>query len=174
MKSHGVWRFYGNDHFIPPDIDDTSVAFAALVESGVNISDESLDYMLSYRNPDGIFYVWINSEEWFNSSNPLYNKTEIRMNEIDPVVNTDALYAYSLRRRRFQSEIISYLNDVVENKPFVNGSTYYPSPYVFTYLVTKAYSDGNVKELKPSRDNKIMEKNHLNSRKKIKGGINVC
>ncbi|HEY9247048.1 MAG TPA: hypothetical protein VIO11_09400, partial [Candidatus Methanoperedens sp.] len=115
----------------------TSVAFASLVESGVNISNESLDYMLNYRTPDGVFYVWIDPEEW---------------PKVDPGVNADALYAYSLRKKT-QNGVIRYLNDIAENKSFVNVSTYYPSPCVFTYLFTKAYSDGKVNELKPSLNN---------------------
>ena len=149
MERHNVWKFFGKNHYIPPDIDDTSVLFAGLVESGVNISNESLDYMLNYRTNDDVFYVWMNSEEWLNSSNPLYNVSKFRLNEIDPNVNVNALYAYSLRKRT-QNGVIKYLKDIIENGTFKNGSTYYPSPYVFTYLVTKAYSDGKVKKLKPN------------------------
>lgn len=150
-ESHSVWRFFGKNHYIPPDVDDTSVVFASLVESGTNMSNESLDYMLNYRNSNGIFYVWINSEEWLYPSNPFYNKQSMRLNEIDPGVNTNALYAYSLRKRT-QNDVINYLNDMIENESFVNGSSYYPSPYILIYLITKAYSDGNVKELDPSID----------------------
>lgn len=151
-ESHSVWRFFGKNDYIPPDIDDTSVVFAALVESGVNISDESLDYMLNYRTLDGVFYVWINSEEWLNTSNPYYNKPEFRLNEIDPSVNTNALYAYSLRKRT-QNGVIRYLKGIIENESYKNGSAYYSSPYVFIYLITKAYSDGKVKEFKPYLSN---------------------
>ncbi len=143
-ESHGVWKFFLNDDITPPDVDTTSATFAALVESGVDISDESLDYMLNYRNPDGVFYVWINSDEWLDPSSPFYN-----LNITEHCVNADALYAYSLRQR-FQTEVIDYLNDIVKNKSFLNGSTYYPSPYFFTYFITKAYSEGNVKGLEPS------------------------
>lgn len=133
-EPHGVWRFYGKNSTIPPDIDCTSLAFASLVESGVNISNESLDYMLNYRTPEGVFYVWIDPDEW---------------PKVDPCVNANALYAYSLREKT-QNGVIGYLNDIAENASFLNGSAYYPSPYVFTYLFTKAYSDGKVNELKPS------------------------
>lgn len=149
MEIHGVWRFFGKNYYVPPDIDDSSVAFAALVGSGVNISNETLDYMLNYTTPDGRFYTYITSEEWLNSSNPYYGSPEFKNNSIDPNVNANALYAYSLKNRT-QDGAIRYLNDVAENKSFVNGSRYYPSPFVFTYLVTKVYSDGKVKELEPS------------------------
>lgn len=148
METHGVWRFWGKSvKGLPPDTDDTAVVFAALVESGVNISDEPLDYMLNYTSPDGVFYTWINSEEWLHPSNPYY--AIFKRNVTDANVNADVLYAYSLRNRT-QSGVIRYLNDIAENKSFVNGTLFYPSPYVFTYLVTKAYSDGGVRELEPS------------------------
>ncbi|MCK5721208.1 MAG: hypothetical protein KAI84_01620 [Gammaproteobacteria bacterium] len=149
--SHGVWRhFTGNIQTeIIPDTDNTAMVFATLVENGVNIDDESLDYMLSYRTPDGIFYTWINSEEWLAPSNPYYEI--FKRNDIDANLNADVLYAYSLRNRT-QSGIIRYLNNIAENKSFLNGTLYYPSPYVFTYFVTKNYADGGVSELEPSLD----------------------
>ncbi len=156
MEQQNVWRFFGKYNsgntitFLPPDTDDTSVVYAALVESEVNISDESLDNMLNYRTDDGTFYVWINSEEWLNSSNPYYKGRWIS-NEIDPVVNVNVLYAYSLRNIS-QNGVIKYLNGIFKNESFKNGSRYYPSPYVFNYMVTKAYYDGNIKELKPYLD----------------------
>ncbi len=145
---HGVWRFWGkNQPIVPPDTDDTAVIFASLVESRINISDESLDYMLGYRNSEGVFYTWINSEEWLSPSNPGY--AYFKKNNIDANVNADVLYAYSLKNRT-QDGIIRYLNNVVENKSFLNGTIYYPSPYAFSYLITKAYSEGRVRELEPS------------------------
>ncbi|GFO97376.1 hypothetical protein ig2599ANME_1577 [groundwater metagenome] len=148
----GVWRHEGKylAELGPPDTDDTSMAFAALVESGVNISDESLNYMLNYRTPDGIFYTWINSDEWLDPSNPYYEY--YKMNDIDANVNADVIYAYSLRNIT-HDEVVRYLNGISENKSFLNGTIYYPSPYVYAYLVTKAYSDGDIKELKPSLNN---------------------
>jgi hypothetical protein len=150
--SHGVWTHKGKYRpGLIPDTDDTSMAFAALVESGVNISDESLDYMLDYRRPDGVFYTWITSEEWLDPSNPYY-EAYMGRSDTDASVNANVLYAYSLRNRT-QSGIIRYLNNIAENKSFLNGTFYYPSPYVFTYLVTRDYSDGDVKELEPSLAN---------------------
>ena len=152
MESHNVWRYEGKYRIAvePPDTDDTSMAFSALVESGVNISDESLDYMLNFRTSDGIFYTWINSDEWLDSSFQYYEL--FKLNDIDANVNTNVLYAYSLRNRS-QYSVVKYLNNIVENKSFLNSTLYYTSPYVFSYLVTRDYSDGGIKELEPSLDN---------------------
>ncbi|MCX9012880.1 MAG: hypothetical protein OIN66_17400 [Candidatus Methanoperedens sp.] len=152
MESHNIWRYQGKSQTIvyPPDTDDTSMVFSALVESGVNISDESLDYMLNFRTPDGIFYTWINSDEWLDPSFQDYEK--YKQNDIDANVNANVLYAYSLRNRN-QYSVINYLNNMAENKSFLNGTPYYQSPYVFSYVVTRDYSDGGIKELEPSLDN---------------------
>ncbi|MDD5616440.1 MAG: hypothetical protein PHH85_09580 [Candidatus Methanoperedens sp.] len=85
--------------------------------------------------------------QYLDPSSPYY--AMLKKNNIEPNVNVDVLYAYSLRNRP-QSGVIRYLNGIAENKTFINGTLYYPSPYVFTYLVTKAHSEGNVKELEPS------------------------
>ncbi|MFZ3170194.1 MAG: hypothetical protein WA130_21490 [Candidatus Methanoperedens sp.] len=153
-ETHGVWRFYGKDQVGipleyqgPPDIDDTAIIYSGLVESGYNISDETLNYMLDYRKPDGTFLTWISSEEFLNSSNLFYDY--YKKNDFDASVNANLLYAYSLKNRT-QKGIVTYLNGVVNDRSFINGTLYYPSPYVFTYYLTKAYRDGNVKELEPS------------------------
>ncbi len=156
-ESHGVWKVRGkSEPAYPPDTDTTAIVFSTLIESGVNISDETLDYMLGFRTSEGVFYTWINSEEWLqyfkdlDPSSPFYEfYIRVKNNDIEPTVNADVLYAYSLRNRP-QSGVIRYLNGIAENKTFINGTLYYPSQYVFTYLVTKAYSEGNVEELEPS------------------------
>jgi len=157
---HSVWKFIGknqtldmHDTIMVPDVDDTSLAFEGLVESGVNISDESLDYMLNFISPEGIFKTYINSPEWMdqlNITDPQYEFYE--MNIIDDTINANVIYAYSLRNRT-PTGVVQYLNRIAENRSFVNGTLYYPSPYVFTYFVTKAYSDGKVRELEPSLAN---------------------
>ena len=154
---HGVWKFIGKNQTLDmhetvmvPDVDDTSLAFAGLVESGVNISDETLDYMLDFTSPEGIFKTYINSPEWMEQvdpNDPQYDFYE--MNYIDDTINANVIYAYSLRDRT-PTGVVQYLNKIAENRSFINGTLYYPSPYVFTYFVTKAYSDGKVTDLEPS------------------------
>lgn len=147
-EKHGVWRVFGKSNtFYPPDNDDTSMAFSAIVESGENISDESLDYMLKFRSPEGVFNMGITDEEWLDPNNPLYEF--FKMEIYDPVVNADILYAYSLRNRN-PEDVVKYLNNITKNRSFLNGTIFYPSPYVYSYVVTKAYSEGGVKDLKPS------------------------
>ncbi len=165
-ENHGVWRYEGKSgvNYGPPDTDDTAMVFSALVESNVNVSDETLDYMLNFRTPDGLFLSWINSEEWLDPSNPYYEF--FKTNDIDANVNADVLYAYSLRNRP-QPGIIKYLNTISKNRSFINGTLYYPSPYAYTYLVTKAYADGDIRELEPSL---YYLKNYLLSTQNNDGG----
>lgn len=156
----GVWKFIGknqtldmHDTIMVPDVDDTSLAFEGLVKSGIDISGETLDYMLNFTSSDGLFKTYINSPEWMNQLDPTDPQYDFyEMNYIDATINANVLYAYSLENRT-PPAVIQYINNIVESKSFTNGTLYYPSPYVFTYFVTKAYFDGNVRELEPSLTN---------------------
>ncbi len=147
-EKHGVWRIYGKSNtFFPPDTDDTAMAFSAIVESGETISDESLDYILNFRSQEGVFNLQITDDEWLDPTSPLY--TFFKMDIYDAVVNADILYANSLRNRNPEG-VVKYLNNITKSKAFLNGTIFYPSPYVYSYVITKAYSEGGVKDLQPS------------------------
>ena len=155
----GVWRFYGRnpiippdsnllvDPYIPPDLDDTAVAFASLRENGIPIEDSGLEYSLNFRAPEGLFYTWINEEKWLNTSDPLY--WYYKQNDIDIVVNANMLYALSLAGKQ-APEVSDYLNNYITNNSFTDSTVYYNDPYIQLYMFTRAYADGHVKDLKPS------------------------
>ncbi|VVB89107.1 Prenyltransferase and squalene oxidase repeat protein [uncultured archaeon] len=155
----GVWRFYGKnpitppdsnelvDPYIPPDMDDTAVAFASLRENGIPIEESGLEYALNFRNSDGLFNTWINEEKWLNKSDPLY--LYFKQNDIDIVVNANMLYALSLAGKQ-EPDVSSSINNYIMNNSFVNPTLYYNDPYIQLYMFTRAYKDGNVTDLGPS------------------------
>ncbi len=155
----GVWRFYGRnpiippdsnllvDPYIPPDLDDTAVAFASLRENGIPVEDSGLEYSLNFRAPEGLFYTWINEEKWLNISDPLY--WYYKQNDIDIVVNANMLYALSLAGKQ-APEVSDYLNSYIKNNSFTDSTVYYNDPYIQLYMFTRAYADGHAKDLKPS------------------------
>ncbi|SNQ61929.1 prenyltransferase/squalene oxidase repeat-containing protein [Candidatus Methanoperedens nitratireducens] len=155
----GVWRFYGKnpiippdsyllvDPYIPPDLDDTSVAFASLRENGIPVEDDGMEYALNFRAPDGLFYTWMNEEKWLNKSDPLY--FYYKQNDIDIVVNANMLYALSLDGKQ-APEVSGYLNSYIANNSFTDPTIYYNDPYIQLYMFTRAYADGHVKDLEPS------------------------
>lgn len=158
-ENPGVWRFYGRnpiippdsnllvDPYIPPDLDDTAVAFASLRENGIHVEDSGLEYSLNFRAPEGLFYTWINEEKWLNTSDPLY--WYYKQNDIDIVVNANMLYALSLAGKQ-APEVSDYLNSYIKNNSFTDSTVYYNDPYIQLYMFTRAYADGHAKDLKPS------------------------
>lgn len=157
----GVWRYYGKDPnlssdwsasllvdpYIPPDLDDTAVAFASLREYGIPVEDSGLEYALNFRSPDGLFYTWINEEKWLNQSDPIY--WYYKRNNVDPIVNANMLYALSLSGKQ-APEVSDYLNGYIKNNSFAEFTVYYYDPYTQLYMFTRAYADGHVEDLEPS------------------------
>lgn len=143
----GVWRYYGKYSNIPPDMDDTSAAFASLKENGIPVEKSGLEYALYYRTPEGLFYTWMNEEKWMNKSDPYY--WFYKTNDIDAVVNANMLYALSLADEQ-ATAVSDYLNSYIENNSFTEPTIYYHNPYIQLYMFTRAYADGHAKDLKPS------------------------
>lgn len=143
----GVWRFYGKYSSMPPDLDDTSVAFASLKETGISVEESGLEYALNYRNQEGLFYTWMNEEKWMNESDPFY--LLYKNNDIDPVVNANMLYGLSLAGEQ-APEVSDYLNSYIENNSFTEATMYYHIPYIQLYTFSRAYADGHAKDLELS------------------------
>lgn len=165
----GVWGFYGKDPSIPselnstqigglpysliidlnmpPDLDDTAAAFTSLRENGIHVEESGLEYSLYYRSPDGLFYTWMNEDKWLNESDPL--NWFYKQNQTDALVNANMLYALSLAGKQ-APEVSIYLNSYIKNKSFTEPTMYYYNPYTQLYMLTRAYADGYVEDLKPS------------------------
>jgi hypothetical protein len=155
-----------------PDIDNTAVILQALYESGENIDEyyptTATDYFINYQLRDSFlthkalvppvqlqyncFNTWINEE----NQSRFYE-----VEDYDAVVNANVLFFYSaqLTTLDLQNQIpevfvyINYaLNKMNENRqnaifpgPWAGAeivSIYYPSPFTFTYFVSRAYKDG--------------------------------
>lgn len=159
----GVWRFYGKYSSMPPDLDDTSVVFASLKETGIPVEESGLEYALNYKNQEGLFYTWMNEEKWMNESDPFY--LLYKNNDIDPVVNANMLYALSLAGKQ-APEVSDYLNSYIENNSFTEATMYYHIPYIQLYTFSRAYADGQAEDLKPSMP---VIKNYLLSTQKPDG-----
>ncbi|MCK4223714.1 MAG: hypothetical protein KAX39_00950 [candidate division Zixibacteria bacterium] len=124
-----VWRFFGKNSNIIPDLDDICYTLAFLKENKVD-----LDYgkfgneLLRYRNAEGLFYTWF----------PKKGKN----NNVDWVTNTNILYFFYCIDKRI-TEVENYLKQIITEGKFAKGSLYYHSPYSFIYFFTRLYSDKN-------------------------------
>jgi hypothetical protein len=135
-----LWRYFGKASAISPDLDDTACALAALAKNNNTIEPEICDQLLKYRDPaTGLFKTWV--EKPPNSEN-----------DTDSIVNANILFLYGLLgKSQMIPEVVSYLIKEADVLHIQNSQVWYHSPQMFSYAVSRAFSDGNVAELDPTR-----------------------
>ena len=141
-ESPGVWHYYGSgtDIKISPDVDDTSVAWAALHRLEIPIPPAALDAVRSSRDKNGLFTTWVGSPSgWVN----------IDSRDIDTVVNINALLLFGLAHEDVDP-VCRYVRAEIDNNHFQRGTVYYRSPLMFTHAFSRAYREGNVACLGPA------------------------
>ena len=137
QEAPGVWHYYGTamSMKISPDVDDTSVAWAALQRLEVSVPPAALDAVRASRDQNGLFTTWIG---------PPANWVNIDSRDIDTVVNINALLLFGLAHENVDA-VCKYVVAQVENDNFRRGTVYYRSPLMFTHAFSRAYHEGNVK-----------------------------
>jgi hypothetical protein len=135
--SPGVWHYYGSgtDLKISADVDDTSVAWAALQRLGVPTPPAALDAVRASRDKKGLFTTWIGPpSSWVN----------IDSRDVDTVVNINALLLFGLAHENVDA-VCKYVVAQIDNDNFRQGTVYYRSPLMFAHAFSRAYQEGNVK-----------------------------
>lgn len=138
----GVLRYQGRYDRVPPDVDDTAMAWAALERDGRSIAPEALEAVRASRNEAGLFNTWIGDPSTW---------AHIDSRDIDPVVNLNALLMFGLAGESIDN-VCSYIVTQVESDEFRRGSIYYPSQWAFTNALARAYADGEVSCLKKTTE----------------------
>ena len=136
QKTPGVWSYYGQgtDIVISPDVDDTSVSWAALHRSGAAIPPAALDAVRASHNERGLFTTWIGDpSRWVN----------IDSRDIDTVVNLNALLVFGLAHEKIDS-VCKFELEQITNDSFRRGTVYYRSPLMFAHAFSRAYREGDV------------------------------
>lgn len=139
-ESPGVWRYQGAKDFVPPDVDDTSLAWAALKRANNSIPSEALAALRASRNEAGLFNTWIGDPSTW---------AHIDSREIDPVVNLNALLLFGMAGEKID-RVCEYGVEQLESEQYRRGSVYYPSPLAFLFAVSRAYSEGKVNCFSPN------------------------
>jgi hypothetical protein len=132
----GVWHYYGQGTKIEisPDVDDTSVTWAALKRLDVPIPPAALDALRNSRNEKGLFNTWIGDpSRWVN----------IDSRDIDTVVNLNALLVFGLAHEKMDSVCKFELAQIADDG-FRRGTVYYRSPLMFAHAFSRAYREGDV------------------------------
>ncbi len=135
----GSWSYEGRaTSRVPPDLDDTACAVAALLRLG---EQPGLSfYRLLWENeaaPGGPYYTWVG----------VNGGTHLLARQIDALVNANLVLAAALARQPLPGAV-AYLLDVTTSDP--NGaSDYCLTPHLLAYALARAYADGPVPELAP-------------------------
>jgi hypothetical protein len=155
---------------IPNDADNTSMAagFQLLYHQwlGQTRPDDdikSLEILLLYRDRQriqnehhsirkeettGAFLTWLKDEHLPIFSHPDMGIIPLGINNVDPVINANALFALSLAGKDYSpgfKEAVSVIVQAVERETWQEASHYYPQKYVFPYVLSRAWCDGEVR-----------------------------
>jgi hypothetical protein len=155
MSLEGVWQHWArgdaNQEFLPPDIDDTACASAALRSAGRPVpANEAL--LFANRDRRGLFYTWFTwRPRWSGLAHarlilpqlrhlrvlwPLFRRPPVSIFNIDGVVNANALFYLGLRRET--AEVPPYLLDILERDAEAECDSWYPNPFVVRYFFARA------------------------------------
>lgn len=139
MDPRGVWRHWSREHpqhqLIPPDLDDTSCASAALLRAGQSFPDNRR-LLLKNRDRRGLFRTWKLSLRHPLATFLFFRATSAKPFDVDAVVNANVLH---------------YLGDIPETRPVAehllhvlrtNGERssdkWYERPFVVWYFFSRA------------------------------------
>jgi hypothetical protein len=156
----GIWQHWArNDpqqEFLPPDVDDTACASAALRDAGRPVPpNEAL--LLANRDRRGRFYTWFTwRPRWAGLAHlrliwpqlrhlrtlwPLFTQTIASIRNVDAVVNANALFYLGLRPET--AAIPLYLLDILERDAEAECDTWYFNRFVIWYFLARALAPGD-------------------------------
>jgi len=139
MGPRGLWKHWTRDHphqhQLPPDLDDTSCASAALATGGRTFPDNR-PLLLRNRNRRGLLYTW--RLTFTQLRHPLvcyafFTQTSAKPFDVDAVVNANALH-YLGRVPEVVEHLLSVLRDNRESQ----CDKWYENPFVVWYFFSRA------------------------------------
>ena len=125
----GLWRYWTtrNGNIITPDADDTSLISFCLQNEDIGREiRHNQAILLKNRNPNGLFYTWLNPEN--------------NLNDIDSVVNANVLLY--LGNRPETQAATQYLIEIVRANRETDSYWYYLDNMALYYAISRAYFHG--------------------------------
>ena len=137
QQTSGLFPYYGKatPKTISPDVDDTSLAWAALKRSGQSIPRETLSAVRANMNEAGVLNTWIGDRSTL---------VAVDTGDLDAVVNSNALLMFGSAGETLDS-VCKFVLARAESEQFRSGSPYYESPEAFTHAFSRAYADGGAR-----------------------------
>jgi hypothetical protein len=170
MESHGVWRHWTSRHplhdAMPPDLDDTCCASAALVRFGRQ-RPPNHGLIVANRDRRGLFYTWLvprpararrSRAYWSVTLRQLpitrqrlyfWGCTEASPSDVDCVVNANVLHY--LGDRHEARPVVELLRQVLRDGRVGCWDKWHRNACTFYYAVSRAYANG-VKSLESLRE----------------------
>ncbi|QAY75123.1 hypothetical protein [Sphingosinicella sp. BN140058] len=155
MDANGLWRHWTRAHpfhgQLPPDLDDTSCASAALRQAGIAFPDNRT-LLLANRDRAGRFYTWIAPRPRLTRGRHLsvtaaqlrhpltlllfFRRTSAKPGDIDAVVNANTLFYLGDFPGRAAVEAL--LIDVLRNDGERICDKWYDNPFAIWYFLSRA------------------------------------
>ena len=155
MDEHGLWRHWTREHpghaHLPPDLDDTAMASAALVAAGRAIPPNR-ELLLANRDRRGLFFTWITLRaRWTNARHQrialaqlrhpliLYSfvrRTSAAPNDVDAVVNANVLAYLGVSDEA--QPVVTHLMGVLRGNHETTCDKWYESPFAVWYFFSRA------------------------------------
>lgn len=139
MDSQGLWKHWPHEHpfhhQLPPDLDDTSCASAALVRAG-RIFPDNRPLLLRNRNRRGLFYTW--KLTLAQLRHPLvcwsfFRKTSAKPFDVDAVVNANVLHYVG-----DVPEVVDHLLYALRENRESQCDKWYENPFAVWYFFSRA------------------------------------
>jgi hypothetical protein len=151
---HGLWRHWTREHphcaQLPPDLDDTSCASAAIGDPALLASNR--DIMLCNRRRDGLFLTWIlprlrltcpahRRAAWPQLRHAatlwlFFRRTSARPGDVDAVVNANALFHLGAFEGR--GAVVDFLLGVLRRGAETECDKWYENPFAIRYFLSRA------------------------------------
>jgi len=156
MEPGGLWKHWPREHthqhMLPPDMDDTVCASAALRAAGIAFPDNRR-LILANRARDGLFYTWFaprlewNADRshrrmaWSQLRHPLvlygfFTRTSARPEDVDAVVNANT--AHYLGVGPETAPVVERLLDVLRRGEETESDKWYENPFAVWYFIARA------------------------------------
>jgi len=141
----GLWRHWSREHrhhrFIPPDLDDTCTASAALLQSRRAVPPNR-DRILKNRNRRGLFRTWRLTREQFLRPHALllfYHSTMASPFDVDAVVNANVLLYLGVSEETRAAA--AWLREIIREGREADCDKWYENPIVVRYFLARAMKD---------------------------------
>jgi SAM-dependent methyltransferase len=163
VDARGLWRHWPREHphhhVIPPDLDDTSCASAALLEAARAFPDNRR-LLLANRDRRGLFRTWKLMAPELTHPIALamfFWKTSARPSDVDAVVNANVLHYLGARDETRSA--IQHLMRVLRKNGEATCDKWYENRFVIWYFFSRALRRAGVEEAGEILLRKIEETN---------------